>query len=133
VRLDSKGWPYSLSTTDYDILSIETRKGMVHAVGAYKTSEGKDVVMPAARQVFARPPLLWEVLQEAGKKIRWPNPDERTTFLASMSATRGETIGERVVETGVSGDSQVVMVQSLGTPSVSLSRAQLRAIARIYR
>jgi hypothetical protein len=75
---------------------------------------------------------LWEVFQELGKKIQWPKPDEYTTFLASIFATKGETIGERIVEAGSTGDSKEVLVQSLGTPAVQLSRAQLRAIARIY-
>ena len=67
-----------------------------------------------------------------GRKIQWQKPDAYTTFLASMFATEGETIGERVSEAGSAGDPHEVLVQSLGTPAVQMSRAQLRAINRVY-
>jgi hypothetical protein len=137
VALDPKGWPSSLSTTDYDLLTMEARRGgFVHSVGAYrKGSDGSDVAkitIPHSRQTLSRPSLLWEVFQELGKKVQWPKPDGYTTFLASFYATGGETIGERVSEVASTGNSQEVLVQSLGTPAVQLSRAQLRAIVRMY-
>jgi hypothetical protein len=137
VQLDPKGWPSSLSTTDYDFLMVEARRGgFVHSVGAYRRnpderdkSKGN---LPVARQTLSRPSLLWEVFQEMGKKVQWQKPDGYTTFLASMFATEGETIGERVSEAGSPEDSHEVLVQSLGTPAVQMSRAQFRAIARVY-
>jgi len=136
TELDSRGWPSSLSTTDYNLLVVEARRGgFVHAVGAYKSSdrEGDEkATIPVARQTLTRPSLLWEVFQELGKKVEWQKPDGYTTFLASMFATKGETVGERVNKAGNSGDSREVLVQSLGTTAVQMSRAQLRAIARIY-
>jgi hypothetical protein len=108
----------------------------VHSVGAYRReADGADDVkatVPPARQTLSRPSLLWEVFQELGKKVEWQKPDGYTSFLASVFATEGETIGERMMEAGSSGNSQEVLVQSLGTPAVQISRAQLRAIARIY-
>ncbi|MDA4115701.1 MAG: hypothetical protein OK442_04005 [Thaumarchaeota archaeon] len=136
VELDSKGWPSALSTTGYDLLSIEAKRGgFVHAVGAYKSSEGSGdakAAIPPARQDLSRPSLLWEVFQELGKKVEWQKPDGYTTFLASMFATQGETFGERVSEAGTGEGPQQLLVQSLGTPPVKMSRAQLRAIARVY-
>jgi hypothetical protein len=136
VELDSKGWPSSLSTTDYDLLTVEARRGgFVHSVGAYKSSDRSDdakTTLPPARQTLSRPSLLWEVFQELGRKVEWQKPDGYTTFLASMFATGGESIGERLSEAGSSGRSQEVLVQSLATPAVQMSRAQLRAVARIY-
>jgi hypothetical protein len=136
VKLDPKGWPSSLSTTDYDFLSVEVSRGFVHSVGAYRRSpEGSDDLksnLPAAKQTLSRPSLLWEVFQEIGKKVQWKKPDGYTTFLASMFATEGETIGERVSEAGSAGDPDEVLIQSLGTPAVQMSRAQLRAIAKVY-
>jgi hypothetical protein len=136
VELDSRGWPSSLSTTDYDVLTVEARRGgFVHSVGAYKSSGRSDdekATLPPARQTLNRPSLLWEVCQELGKKVQWEKPDGYTTFLASMAATQGESIGERVIDAGGSGSSQEVVVQSLGTPAVQMSRAQLRAVARVY-
>jgi hypothetical protein len=137
VQLDPKGWPSSLSTTDYDFLTVEARRGgFVHSVGAYRRSpDGSGDPkgnLPAARQTLSRPSLLWEVFQEMGKKVQWQKPDGYTTFLASMFATEGETIGERVSEAGSAGDPHEVLVQSLGTPAVQMSRAQLRAIAKVY-
>jgi hypothetical protein len=138
VDLDSRGWPYSLSTSDYDLLTIEAgRGGFVHSVGAYRerrrgrSSEATAAFQPA-RQALSRPSLLWEAFQELGKKFQWPKPDAYATFLASMVATGGETVGERVSSAGSVEDSGTVLVQSLGTPPVQMSRAQLRAIARIY-
>jgi hypothetical protein len=138
VELDSRGWPSSLSTTDYDLLTVEARRGgFVHAVGAYRRknsdrSQVANAVIPTTRQTLSRPSLLWEVFQELGKRVQWPKPDAYTTFLASIFATEGETIGERVSEAGSAGNSQEVVVQSLGTPAVQMSRAQLRAITKVY-
>jgi len=136
VELDSKGWPSPLSTTDYDLLAIEAnRGGFVHSVGAYKSSGSGDdarATLPRTGQALTRPALLWEVFQELGKKFEWQKADGYTTFLASMFATQGETFGERVSAAGSAGDQQQVLVQSLGTPAVQMSRAQLRGIARIY-
>jgi hypothetical protein len=120
------------------MLTVETRRGgFVRSVGAYRNKSpemGADAkaTLPPARQELSRPSLLWEVFQELGKKIQWAKPDGYTTFLASMHATGGETFGERVDEARGAGDSKEVVVQSLGTPAVEMSRAQLRAIARIY-
>jgi hypothetical protein len=136
VELDSKGWPSALSTIDYDLLAVESKRGgFVHSIGAYKISDASEDAranVPLARQALSRPALLWEIFQELGKKTEWQKPDGYTTFLASMFATEGETIGERVSEAGSAGNLQEVLVQSLGTPPVKMSRAQLRAIARIY-
>jgi hypothetical protein len=136
VQLEARGWPSALSTLDYDLLALDAKRGgFVHAAGAYKSGpaggEGRATLQPA-RQTLSRPSLLWEVFQELAKKVEWKKPDGYTTFLASMFATEGEVIGERVSEAGDAGDSEQVLVQSLGTPPVRMSRAQLRAIARIY-
>ncbi|MGH9917527.1 MAG: hypothetical protein ACRD6W_01440, partial [Nitrososphaerales archaeon] len=136
VQLDSKGWPSPLSTSDYDLLSIEAKRGgFVHSVGAYKSSEGSGkakATLPSARQALSRPSLLWEVFRELGKKVEWQKPDGYTTFLASMFATKGETFGERVSEAGSGEGPQQLLVQSLGTPPVKMSRPELRVITRIY-
>jgi hypothetical protein len=138
VELDSKGWPSSLSTTDYDLLVVEARRGgFVHSVGAYRSEssvlgQAANEGLAATRQILSRPSLLWEVFQELGKRVQWPKPDAYTTFLASIFATAGEPIGERVNEAGSGESPQDVVVQSLGTPAVQMSRAQLRAIAKIY-
>lgn len=134
VELDSRGWPSPLSTTDYDTLAIDAKRGgFVRSVGAYKSSKSAaGATLPPAGQALTRPALLWEVFQELGKKFEWQKPDGYTTFLASMFATQGETFGERVTEAGGAGDQQQVLVQSLGTPAVLMSRAQLRCIASIY-
>lgn len=136
VKLDSRSWPSALSTTDYDLLTVEARRGgFVHSVGAYKRSgqaERANAAVPPARQALSRPSLLWEVFQDLGRKVEWPKPDGYTTFLASFSATEGEVIGTRVSEAGSSANPQEVLVQSLGTPAVKMSRAQLRAVARAY-
>jgi len=51
---------------------------------------------------------------------------------ASMVATQGEALGQRITETVQGGQQQVLLVASVGNPPVELSRAQLRAVSRIY-
>jgi hypothetical protein len=61
VRLDAKGWPSSLSTMDYDLLTVEaTRGGFVHSVGAYKRDQSRETkaALPPATQALSRPSLL---------------------------------------------------------------------------
>ncbi len=117
TELDSKGWPLSLSTTDYDLLVVEARRGgFVHSVGAYRkeTDDGNaeaGSTLPRARQELSRPSLVWEVFQELGKKMQLPKPDTYTTFLASIFATGGGTVGERLSEAGGAGSSQEVLIQ----------------------
>jgi hypothetical protein len=108
----------------------------VDSLGVYVRKENKrkagEIVVPPPRQKPKRRPLLWETLKLVERKLRWPEPDAQTAFLGSLFATREETIGERIVEAGSPPGAQVVLVKSVGSPPVELTRAQLRAVVRIY-
>ena len=135
AKLEARGWPSALSTVDWDLLVVDSeRGGFVKSVGAYKDGRGglERPTIPPCRQTLSRPSLLWEVFQELGKKVEWEKPDGLTAFLASMFATEGEAIGERIADAGDSGSSQQVLIHSVGTAPVRLSRAQLRAIVSVY-
>jgi hypothetical protein len=49
-----------------------------------------------------------------------------------MAATEYAMVGERVTDMGPAQDPRVVRVRSVGSPTVELSRAELRAILRVY-
>jgi hypothetical protein len=123
-----------LSSTPYDLVSLETEGGYVKSIGVYGIVESrkdrKSASVPS-RKILPKPPLTSEVFRSIGTRIDWPNPDEYTAFLTSMLATQYASPENRVVESGGSSSQQVV-VRSLGSPAVEVSRAQLNATASIY-
>jgi len=132
VTLDLGNLDHSLSTQTFDSLAVSPRGHVVAALGAYQSDEGgHSRVTAAANQALKKPVLVWEVAKALEKRVREGRPDDVTVFLSSLAATRGADIGERIVQ--VESDSTAtVMVRSLGTPEVELSRAQLRALVRAY-
>jgi hypothetical protein len=135
LKIDPESWKQNLSTVHYDVLAVECKEGYVRSFAAYvkdgKKPRGKPL-LPSAGRKPARPPLLWELLHPVGTRVRWAGPDVYTAFLSSMAATEAATIGERVIDMGSAQDSQVMHVRSVGSPTVELSRPELRAIVRIY-
>jgi hypothetical protein len=125
----------SLSTLPFDALVIKPDKGFVGSIGVYKkiekSGEIKTTLLPPQYNM-KRTPLLWEVFKSIENRIQFSNPDRYTSFLTSMFATRGEALGERLVDDGASVSSQALSIQSLNTFFVELSRAQLRAIVKTY-
>jgi len=136
VKVDPKAPSHSLFTLPYEMLSIRPKYGYVDSLGLYVRKEDKrkagEIVVPAPRERPTRRPLLWETLRLVESKLRWPEPDALTAFLGSMFATREETIGERIVDVASSPDAEVVVVKSIGSPQVEITRAQLRAVVRVY-
>jgi hypothetical protein len=53
---------------------------------------------------------LWELLESIGKRSTWPGPDAYSNLLDSVSATKGEPIGERLG--GIEGSGSSIIVQS---------------------
>ena len=135
LNIDPEKWKQNLSMVHYDVLAIESKEGYVESFSAYVKDGKKTGVKPHLPSVGknpSRPPLLWEVLHPVDTRVRWANPDEYTSFLSSIAATENATVGERVTDMGSANDSQILRVRSTGGPTVELSRAELRAIVRIY-
>lgn len=128
------GWSSALALGGYDVVSIRQEGGFAESLGLYKKvgagREGRARLPPPTVRL-SHPPLLLEVFKALGGRLASPHPDQYTAFLSSLLATSGEPIGTRVVEAGAGSQAQVV-VKSQGSPAVELSRAQLRAVVRVY-
>lgn len=124
-----------ISTADYGALVVEAAHGFVAGFDLYaKPDPGSrgGSVLSSLRTTDTGQLTLREFLHEAREKLGVPHPDRYSAFLSSMAATEGEALGQRVTETTEGGQEQLLLVASLGNPPVELSRAQLRAIAKIY-
>jgi hypothetical protein len=134
-RMREGDWSMALSSGTYEVLSISQENGFAKSLALFKRvdkgREGRGKVPSSPRQ-FAHPLFLMEVYKAVGNRLSWPNPDQYTAFLSSLLATSSEPIGTRVLDAGAASQSQMVVVKSQGSPSVELSRAQLRAVVRMY-
>jgi hypothetical protein len=132
VRLDTENLEQSLASTPYDTVSIAVSGHVAVAMGAYMSADnGQEQLVFHVRQAPKKPVLVWEVAGALGKRATWPGPDDQTVFLSSLAATRGETIGDRIVENGSPSKSSL-LVRSVRSNEIELSRAQLRALVRAY-
>jgi hypothetical protein len=134
-KIGEGDWSTAVSSGTYDLLSIRQERGFARSLGLYRRfDQGRDGRggLPAASQEFAHPPFLMEVFKAVGNRLTWPNPDQYTAFLSSLLATSGEPIGTRILDAGAGSPAQMVVVKSQGSPPVELSRAQLRAVVRMY-
>lgn len=132
VRL-GKNWPNFLASGAYDSLWMHQERGFAKFLGAFTGAGDSRAAarVPPVRGDHGRPPLLMEVYRAVGERISWPAPDRYAAFLSSLVATAGEPIGTRILDQGGGSQSSLV-VRSQGSPEVELSRAQLRAVARMY-
>lgn len=124
--------PQYLVSADYGAFLVEAKNGTVDAY-SFHGPGGKGA--SALERLNSRPlstVFLGEMLRAAFQRGGAPHPDEYATFLSSMAATVGETLGQRITESADGQDGQVLLVASLGTPKVRLSRPQLRAISDLY-
>jgi hypothetical protein len=135
LKIDPDKWRQNLPAVHYDVLAVESKDGYVDSFSAYVKDGKRPRDRPNLPHVGRKPsrrPLLWEVLHQVGMRVRWPGPDATTAFLSSVAATENAMVGERVTDMGQAQDPQTVRVRSVGSPTVELSRAELRAIMRIY-
>lgn len=134
-KIGEGDWSTALASGTYDVLYIKQEKGFARSLGLFrKVDQGREGrgTIPSSSQEFAHPPFLMEVFKAVGNRLSWPHPDQYTAFLSSLLATSGEPIGTRILDAGAGSQSQMVVVKSQGSPSVELSRAQLRAVVRMY-
>ena len=124
----------ALSAGPYDLLAIGQERGFARSVALYRREgEGREgrANVPAPGSGLSHPPLLLEVFKAVGGRLDWQSPDGYTAFLSSLFATSREPVGTRVLDAGAP-QSQAMLVRSQGSPAVELSKAQLRAVVRIY-
>lgn len=136
VRVDPQGEDVRqfLSASDFGGAAVEAEHGFVNSLELYSRMDNDLKPKPIISGSMTKPLALLtlrEFLHEALPKIGAPHSDRYTTFLSSMAATEGETLGQRITQTESQGG-QVLLVASLGSPQVELTKAQLRAVAGIY-
>ena len=130
----------SLQSTPFEVLVLGPASHLLESAAAYvtlpvdeKKKAGGRAVIPGKGRKLESQPLLWEALENIGERYLPQSPDGMTNFLSSVCATRGESLGDRLVNGG-EGDSEAgtILVGSLGATHVELTRPQLRAIVRTY-
>ncbi len=134
VKPQGKGAQPLLSTYDFGAAAVEAEHGFVDSLELYSRTDGglrPRSILTGPRTKLHELVTLREFLHEALPKVGSPHPDRYTTFLSSMAATEGETLGQRITQTESQGG-QVLLVVSPGSPQVEVTKAQLRAITRIY-
>lgn len=121
----------AVSSIPFDVFTLQTKEGLVVKHRVFRISEPEgDARIPQADLPVARPPLFAEVVERIGERYGWPGPDEFSPFLASMDASRAEPMVDRFRARG--DETDMVSVETPGGAEVKLTRAQLRAVARIY-
>jgi hypothetical protein len=147
----------------YDVLVVKPDGGRAKSLGAYLVgcsameeevevpSAGPDrnaivtsdaaekgrAALPAVRQSFERPPLLWEVISCVQERFHFSDPDGYTMFLNNMHVSRGSPLGAKMsLSDGdaarETSNGSALMVESLGGAPIELTRAQLRMIVNMY-
>ncbi|MGD0636757.1 MAG: hypothetical protein ABSA72_01785 [Nitrososphaerales archaeon] len=124
----------SLNSTPFDALVLNPDGHLLKAAAGYvriPNSMKEAATLPSAGPKLESQPLVWEALEVLGEKFQVKEADVYTNFLSSVCASRGEGLGERLVNEGREG-AATVLINSLGAAQVELTRPQLRAIVRTY-
>ena len=121
----------AVSSLPFDLFTLQTKEGLVVRYRAFRIVELEGMVsIPFADISLDRQPLFAEVVEEIAEKHCWPGPDEYSSFLAAMDASRNEPLTDRLRARAEEGGKMAV--ETPGGAEVKLTRAQLRAVARIY-
>jgi len=134
LDLPSKSLHQFLLSADYGAVVVEAENGFVVRLGFYARGDdkkGSGSPLSGPGMTLGGSVLLREVLQAVSQKLGRLQPDRYATFLSTMAATAGETLGQRIIQTQ-GADSEILLAASLGSPQVELSRAQLRALVCVY-
>ncbi len=145
----------TIGHSHYDVLVVKPEGSYARSLGAYRVGKefgadeleaaiagtkqeaatGGRACLPQPRQKFERRPLLWEVVSSLQERIRFSDPDGYTMLLNNMHLSKDVPLGQRLnLLGGEAGKANgaTLTVESLGGTPVELSRAQVRAIVRIY-
>jgi hypothetical protein len=124
----------SLNSTPFDVLVLKPEGHLLERAAGYAkfgSSTNSKPALPSSGRKLESQPLIWETLEVLSEKFQVREADPCTNFLSSVCATKGEGVGDRLVNEGRDGAS-TVMVSSLGAGQVELTRPQLRAIVGAY-
>jgi hypothetical protein len=123
-----------LSSADFGAFTVESEHGFVTRYELYQSGgPGDSGLLSQPGNRLDGSIMLREALQAASHRVGVPKVDRYVAFLSSMAATEGETLGQRITQTTPGTDEQSLLVASLGSPQVEISRAQLRAVSQIYQ
>jgi hypothetical protein len=130
LKLQEGSLFHSLATTPLDVIAVKVEGQSVKGIGVHSVSKrsGSPVLVGRAPK---RPVSIWEVVKAIDTRVSWKEPDDATTFLGSLAATRGEPMGERLLDVRES-DSQTLLVRSLRAPPIKLSLQQVRILVGTY-
>ena len=121
----------AVSSLPFDVFAVRTKEGLVVSHRAFRLSEPVGTPsIPTSDLTPARQPLFAEVVEKIQERHGWPGPDAFSPFLAALDASRAEPFSDRVMARGEAEGK--VSVETPGCAEVKLTRAQLRAVARIY-
>ncbi|MDG7013999.1 MAG: hypothetical protein JRN11_01170 [Nitrososphaerota archaeon] len=121
----------AVSSLPFDVFAVRTEEGLVVSHRAFRVSEpAGPPFIPHSDLAPARRPLFAELVEEIQERHGWPGPDEFSPFLAALDASRAEPFSDRVVARGEAEGK--VSVEAPEGAEVKLTRAQLRAVARVY-
>jgi hypothetical protein len=123
-----------LSSADFGALTVGAEHGFVTSYELYEKGDGlgRGSVLSESGSRSDGAVMLREVLEAVSQRVGAPKADGYVAFLSSMAATEGEPLGQRITQVAGGSERQPLKVASLGSPRVEVSRAQLRAITRIY-
>jgi len=115
----------------FDVLALQIKEGLIVALRAFRVSDPVgSASIPFPDLHSARQPLFAEVVEKLGEKHGWAGPDEFSPFIAALDATRAEPIADRIIMKGEKEGK--LLVETPGGAPVSLTRPQLRLLARAY-
>ena len=121
----------AVSSLPFDIFALQAKDGLVVSRRVFRIEDPSGrASIPTADRSPGREPLFAEVVEKIGERHGWPEPDEFSPFLAAMDASRAEPLVDRFRARGEEGGK--VAVETPGGAEARLTRAQLRAVARIY-
>jgi len=124
----------SLKSTPFDVLVMKPNGHLVKSAAAYAklpASGRQSVLLPGPGRKLESEPMLWDALEALEEKFEVQPADAYTSFLSSVCATQGEPLGDRLLKQG-DRDADTLLVSSLGTAQVQLTRPQLKAIVTAY-
>ena len=115
----------------FDVFALQTKEGLVVCHRAFRVAEpSRAVSIPSPDISPAREPLLAEVVDRVGEIHRWGGPDEFSSFLAALAASRADPLADRLRTRDE--EAGRVAVETPGGAQAKVTRPQLRAIARVY-
>lgn len=121
----------AVSSLPFDVFTLHAKEGLIAGHRAFKIdTSGGPASIPPADISPQRRPLFAEFVEEISERHGWPMPDEFSPFLAALDASRADPLADRLRLRGE--EHGRVTVDAPGGAEVKLTRAQLRAVARIY-